>query len=141
MPLENLYREIILDHFKSPRNFGKLEHPAVVAHHENPLCGDKIELQIAIDEGFKISEIKFYGHGCAISQASASMMTVAVKEKSIDEVRKLMSRFKSLFSDEAPASDVVEWGELKALEGVKKFPTRVECATLAWIALEKCLKH
>lgn len=145
MSLESLYQEIILEHYKSPRNFGKLDHPASTVHHENPSCGDQIGLQVAVDDSNKIVDIKFYGRGCAISLASASMMTEAVKGKPLDEARRIISRFKQMFTGGLlPAAEAampeVDLGDLEALEGVKKFPTRVKCATLAWGALEKCLE-
>ena len=141
MSLESLYQEIILDHYRSPRNFGKLDQPASAVHHENPSCGDLIDVQIAVDEQQRIVDIKFNGRGCAISQASASMMTEAVKGKSAGDARNLIAAFRNMFTGEAPeAAAGVELGDLEALEGVKKFPTRVKCATLAWGALEKCLE-
>ncbi|MGH7451497.1 MAG: Fe-S cluster assembly sulfur transfer protein SufU, partial [bacterium] len=94
MSLDALYQEIILDHFKNPRNFGKLDGPATGVHHENPSCGDQLDLQVAIDDQQRISKIKFYGRGCAISQSSASMMTELVKGKTVAEAREVIESFK-----------------------------------------------
>lgn len=146
MSLESLYQEIILEHYKSPRNFGKLDRPASVVHHENPSCGDQIELQIAVDDDASIVDIKFYGRGCAISQASASMMTEAVKGRSLAAARQIIAGFKKmLVGEDEPGAEAEEaqsdLGDLEALGGVKKFPTRVKCATLAWGALEKCIEQ
>jgi nitrogen fixation NifU-like protein len=139
MPLDALYQKIILDHFKNPRNFGKLDGPATSAHHENPSCGDQLDLQVAIDEEQRIDRIKFHGRGCAISQSSASMMTELVKGKSVAEVRDAIASFKHMLTDEGEAK--VALGDLEALAGVKQFPVRVKCATLAWKALESCLEQ
>jgi nitrogen fixation NifU-like protein len=132
--LDELYRELILDHYRSPRNHEALEKPDVVAEGYNPLCGDEIEVQLKF-AGDAIAEIAFRGHGCSISQASASMLTLAVKGKSAAEARSLIESFKRMMTDpdsEPPA----ELGDLEALQGVAKFPVRVKCATLAWHALE-----
>lgn len=137
MSLDALYQEIILDHFRSPRNFGKLDGPATSAHHENPSCGDQLDLQVVIDDEQRIGKIKFYGRGCAISQSSASMMTELVKGKTVAEVREAIASFKHMLTGEGEAR--VDLGDLEALAGVKQFPVRVKCATLAWKALESCL--
>ncbi|MGH7596002.1 MAG: Fe-S cluster assembly sulfur transfer protein SufU, partial [bacterium] len=137
MSLDALYQEIILDHFKNPRNFGKLDGPATGVHHENPSCGDQLDLQVVIDEQDRIGKIKFYGRGCAISQSSASMMTELVKGKTVAEARDAIASFKHMLTGEGEAE--VDLGNLEALSGVKQFPVRVKCATLAWKALESCL--
>jgi nitrogen fixation NifU-like protein len=153
--LEDLYREIILDHYRSPRNRGELEAPP--AHRVegfNPLCGDEVVLTLLVDDG-RVADIKFAGSGCSISQSSASLMSSAVKGKPIDEVRRLIRTFKSMMSiheaaldgdgdgdgDEAgeEAVDVRKIGELAALQGVVKFPVRIKCATLSWNALAQAL--
>jgi nitrogen fixation NifU-like protein len=139
MSLEALYQEIILDHYRSPRNFGKLEGPVTGVHHENPSCGDQLDLQIVIDDQQRIAEIKFHGRGCAISQASASMMTELVKGKTIREARDAIESFKHMLTGEGEVK--VDLGDLEALSGVKQFPVRVKCATLAWTALDSCLKQ
>ena len=139
--LEDLYREIILDHYRSPRNRGELPTPpAVVAQGHNPLCGDEIMVYLQLD-GDTVSDVKVGGQGCSISQSSASMMSQAIKGHTVDEVRALVKRFKGMMSIEdadgdgdAPAADIT-LGDLEALQGVVKFPVRIKCATLAWNTL------
>jgi nitrogen fixation protein NifU and related proteins len=134
--LEDLYREIILDHYRTPRNRGDLPvPPAVMAEGHNPLCGDEVQIYLQVDDGV-ITDVKVAGQGCSISQSSASMMSSAVKGKPIAEVRALVRRFKSMMSiddelDDTPVPDV-KLGDLEALQGVVKFPVRIKCATLAW---------
>jgi nitrogen fixation protein NifU and related proteins len=153
--LEDLYREIILDHYRAPRNRGELPvPPARRAEGFNPLCGDEVILYLDIDDGV-MRDIRTEGQGCSISQASTSMMSAAVKGKSMDEARRVIRAFKSLMSihesqleggagddlDEGDASDgeQVRLGELEALQGVVKFPVRIRCATLAWNTLQEGL--
>ena len=140
--LDDLYREIILDHYRSPRNRGELPPPAAHAVGHNPLCGDEIDVYLQVDDGI-VSDIKVGGQGCSISQSSASMMSQAVKGKSVDDVKALVKKFKGLMSvDEVdgdePAADV-PLGDLEALQGVVKFPVRIKCATLAWNTLTEAL--
>src|SRR3954467_2190924 len=145
--LEDLYREIILDHYRNPRNRGELEAPP--AHRVegfNPLCGDEIVVYLDVDDGV-VSDIRIGGQGCSISQSSASMMSAAVKGKTIDEVQSLTRAFKAMMSihesslDGADAeADLeidgdVKLGDLEALRGVVKFPVRIKCATLSWNTL------
>ena len=139
--LEDLYREIILDHYRTPRNRGELPTPpAVVAQGHNPLCGDEITIYLQVDDGV-IGDVKVGGQGCSISQSSASMMSQAVKGHGVDEVRALVRRFKGMMSiendDGSGHGDVqqLELGDLEALQGVVKFPVRIKCATLAWNTL------
>ena len=138
--LEDLYREIILDHYRTPRNRGELPTPpATVAQGHNPLCGDEITVYLQID-GDTVSDVKVGGQGCSISQSSASMMSQAIKGRSVDEVKALVRRFKGMMSiddavDEAEPAPVPELGDLEALRGVVKFPVRIKCATLAWNTL------
>ena len=153
--LEDLYREIILDHYRSPRNRGELEvPPATMAEGFNPLCGDEIQVYLQIDDE-TISEVRIGGRGCSISQSSASMMSTAVVGKSIDEARNVLRQFKEMMSihehgldgeDAAPANDasadrpeVSDLGDLEALRGVVKFPVRIKCATLGWNTLDLAL--
>ena len=135
--LDDLYREIILDHYRSPRNRGELPPPAAHAVGHNPLCGDEIDVYLQVDDGV-VRDIKVGGQGCSISQSSASMMSQAVKGKSVDDVKALVRKFKGLMSvdeaDDEPAADV-PLGDLEALQGVVKFPVRIKCATLAWNTL------
>jgi nitrogen fixation NifU-like protein len=144
--LEDLYREIILDHYRSPRNRGELPTPP--AHRTegfNPLCGDEIVLTIVLDDDV-IEDVKVDGHGCSISQSSASLMTGVVKGKSIDDAKVAMRSFKRMMTvadeDDPDADepiDVRKLGELAALQGVVKFPVRIKCATLAWNTLAQAL--
>ena len=139
--LEDLYREIILDHYKSPRNRGTLEPPAVRAEGHNPLCGDEIEVFLDVKDGI-VSDIKIGGQGCSISQSSASMMSAAVKGKPIADVRALVSRFKHMMSieEDGPEPDTsAPLGDLEALQGVVKFPVRIKCAVLSWNTLTEAL--
>ena len=139
--LEDLYREIILDHYKSPRNRGSLEPPAVRAEGHNPLCGDEIEVFLNVTDGI-VTDIKIGGQGCSISQSSASMMSAAVKGKPIADVRALISRFKHMMSidEDGPEPDTsAPRGDLEALQGVVKFPVRIKCAVLSWNTLAEAL--
>ena len=153
---EELYREIILDHYRSPRNRGELESPP--AHRVegfNPLCGDEIVLTLLVENGI-VQDLKIAGSGCSISQSSASLMSAAVKGKPIDQVRDLIRTFKGMMSiheatlgvdangnaSEEPEPleiDLGALGELAALQGVVKFPVRIKCATLSWNALAQAL--
>ncbi len=143
--LEDLYREIILDHYRTPRNRGQLETPpAVVAEGHNPLCGDEIQVYLLVDDEGMIADVKVSGQGCSISQSSASMMTQAVKGKPAAEARRIVRAFKAMMSlpDEDAADDgPVNLGDLEALQGVVKFPVRIKCATLAWNTFTQCLDH
>ena len=149
--LEDLYREIILDHYRAPRNRGELPvPPARRAEGFNPLCGDEVILYLDIDDGV-VRDIRTEGQGCSISQASTSMMSAAIKGKTVDEARKLISAFKALMSihesklegaeetDLADKLEDVRLGDLEALQGVVKFPVRIKCATLAWNVLQQGL--
>ena len=141
--LEDLYREIILDHYRTPRNRGELEcPPAHRAEGHNPLCGDEITVYALVDNGV-LADVKVSGQGCSISQSSASMMSQAIKGKSLDEVRALVHRFKVMMSIEEDSGDEpgpdVKMGDLEALQGVVKFPVRIKCATLAWNTLTDAL--
>ncbi len=140
--LDDLYREIILDHYRSPRNRGELAPPAAHAVGHNPLCGDEIEvfLDVQVDGGV-VADVKVGGQGCSISQSSASMMSQAVKGKPVHEVRALVHKFRSMMSiDETTEADAdVKLGDLEALQGVVKFPVRIKCAVLAWNTLTEAL--
>ena len=151
--LEDLYREIILDHYRSPRNRGELPvPPAHKVEGFNPLCGDEIVLYLDVNEDGVVEDLKINGQGCSISQASTSMMSAAVKGKPVAEARKLIRAFKALMSiheskldGESDGSDLaadlegVKLGDLEALQGVVKFPVRIKCATLAWNTLAQGL--
>jgi nitrogen fixation NifU-like protein len=138
--LEELYQEVILDHSRRPRNFGVLENADVVVHGDNPACGDEIHLGVHFSPEGKLEEIKFSGQGCAISQASASMMTMKLKGKTRAEAAALSRTFKNLVTSEAPAESK-QLGDLQLLQGVRKFPQRVKCAMLAWRAVEQALSQ
>ena len=153
--LEDLYREIILDHYRNPRNRGELPTPP--AHRVegfNPLCGDEVVLYLQVDDD-QVTDVRIGGQGCSISQSAASMMTTAVKDKPVAEARDLISAFKAMMSihenqlegsdapdpadDETTTDEVVSLGDLEALRGVVKFPVRIKCATLSWNALAQAL--
>jgi nitrogen fixation NifU-like protein len=139
MSLEELYQDLLLDHFKHPRCRGTLINPDAVSALRNPLCGDEVKLSLAFKDG-TISDIAFSGHGCSISQASASMMSELVKGMSVQSADEALASFRSLMQgkdDEVKA----ELGDVSALAGVRKFSARIRCALLAWEALEICLKH
>ena len=167
--LDDLYREIILDHYRSPRNRGELPTPpARLAVGHNPLCGDEVTVYVDVEDG-TVTDVKVSGQGCSISQSSASMMTQAVKGRSIDEVQSMIARFKSMLSINEPppprssvsngdrdgdaaasatspggesgdvSGDGSELGDLEALRGVVKFPVRIKCATLAWNTLVEAI--
>ena len=148
--LEDLYREIILDHYRSPRNRGELPAPpATRVEGFNPLCGDEIVVYVDVEDG-TVEDIRIGGQGCSISQSSASMMSAAVKGKTLDEVQALTRAFKGMMSiheqsldgEEAAPSEAdaeVKLGDLEALRGVVKFPVRIKCATLSWNTLLQAL--
>ena len=145
--LEDLYREIILDHYRTPRNRGELESPpAIESRGHNPLCGDEITLYLLVDgEGDDaiVSDVKIGGQGCSISQSSASMMSQAVIGKSVSEARALIRRFRSMMGledvESQPGDDDIDLGDLEALQGVVKFPVRIKCAVLGWNTLADAL--
>jgi nitrogen fixation protein NifU and related proteins len=138
--LEELYQEVILDHSRRPRNFGELPEAAVRVHGDNPACGDEIHLAVKFREDGGLEEIKFTGHGCAISQASASMMTMKLKGKSRAEATEMARAFHDLVTGGSPERPQM-LGDLRLMQGVRKFPQRVKCATLAWHALEQALQQ
>src|SRR3954466_7456184 len=134
--LSALYQEMILDHYRRPRNKGTMENADASVEMKNPLCGDEIGLQVVF-EGDQISDVKFSGRGCSISQASASMMTQLLKGKTRAEIESIRTQFRELMLGTTKASD--DLGPLRALSGVARFPARVKCALLAWNALESAL--
>lgn len=141
--LRELYQEVILDHNKSPRNFRELADADTHAHGDNPLCGDVVTVYLKLD-GDALEDVTFQGSGCAISQASASMMTEVVRGKSPEEARELAARFRSLLTDDRPSDesfDPAALGKLAVFAGVKDYPMRVKCATLAWHTLTAALEH
>jgi nitrogen fixation NifU-like protein len=146
--LEDLYREVILDHYRSPRNRGELSTPpAIRVEGFNPLCGDEVVVYLMIDDD-TLTDIKLTGHGCSISQSSSSLMSAAVKGKPLNQVRDIITKFKQLMTvhesslettSEPEVLDARALGELAALQGVVKFPVRIKCATLAWNTLSQAL--
>ena len=139
MDLKDLYRDVILDHNRSPRNFGRLDAPDSHAEGHNPLCGDRLTLSVRMN-GPRIEDIRFEGKGCAISTASASLMTEAVKGKDRETVRALFDKVHALLTQPGAASDG-SLGKLAALSGVREFPARVKCASLCWHTLNAALER
>ena len=148
--LEDLYREVILDHYRSPRNRGELEPPATRTEGFNPLCGDEVVVFLELTDG-TVTDVKISGQGCSISQSSASMMSAAVKGKTLEEIEELSRSFKTMMSiheqglegaDEQAAEadpDLTGLGDLQALRGVVKFPVRIKCAVLSWNTLANAI--
>jgi nitrogen fixation NifU-like protein len=139
MDLKELYRDVILDHNRRPRNFGRLDAEARHADGHNPLCGDRLTVFVRLN-GERIEDIRFEGRGCAISTASASLMTEAVKGRPRAEVRALFERVHALLTQPDAEPDA-SLGKLAALSGVREFPARVKCASLAWHTLNAALEH
>src|SRR4051794_4177480 len=138
--LEELYQEIILDHSRRPRNFGQLADPDVQVHGDNPSCGDEIHLAAKFNPDGSLNDIKFSGHGCAISQASASLMTLKLKGKSRNEAEEMIHGFHQLVTGKV-STPPRQLGDLQLLAGVRKFPQRVKCAMLPWRAVEQALQQ
>ena len=142
--LNDLYQEVILDHSKNPRNFGAVEEANRQARGNNPLCGDRVSVYLSVD-GEQIEDAHFDARGCAISIASASMMTEMIKGKTIDEAKSLFDRFHALVTTDLPAEGETngsvdeDLSEIASLSGVRAFPTRIKCATLAWHAMNAAL--
>jgi nitrogen fixation protein NifU and related proteins len=132
--LSELYQEVILDHNRRPRNFHPIDHADRTQEGFNPLCGDRLTLYVKLD-GDRIADVAFQGSGCAISKASASLMTEALKGKTVDEARALFDRFHEMITS-APETAPADMGKLSVLAGVREFPTRVKCASLAWHTLK-----
>ncbi|MBO9130714.1 Fe-S cluster assembly sulfur transfer protein SufU [Bacillus sp. 165] len=135
--LDALYRQVIMDHYKNPRNRGVLDNESVTVNMNNPTCGDRIQLTMKVENGI-VQEAKFEGEGCSISMSSASMMTQAVKGKKIEEALQLSKIFSDMMQGKEYDEDL-DLGDIEALQGVSKFPARIKCATLAWKAMEKGL--
>ncbi len=138
MDLKDLYRDVIVDHNRKPRNFGKLDPADAHADGHNPLCGDRLSLYVNLD-GDRIREVKFDGSGCAISVASASLLTEAVKGRSRSEVKALFDDMHALLTQHDATVDTGKLGKLAALSGVREFPARVKCASLCWHTLNAAL--
>lgn len=138
--LDQLYRSVIMDHYKNPRNKGSLAEDSVTIDMNNPTCGDRIHLTLKVEDGI-VKDAKFDGEGCSISMSSASMMTQIVKGKKIEEALELADMFSKMMLGEEFDVDKYDLGDVEALQGVAKFPARIKCATLAWKAMEKGVKE
>lgn len=145
MSLEDLYREVILDHYRNPRNHDPLDDADAVADGVNPLCGDEVSVRIRFD-GDRVADVSVTGQGCSISQSSASMMSEAIKGKSRGEIEQLTHRFREMMDLESNGGDVVDpehpgaaLGDLEALQGVRAYPVRIKCANLPWTTLAEAL--
>ena len=134
--LDQLYRSVIMDHYKNPRNKGSLDENSVTIDMNNPTCGDRIHLTLKLEDGV-VQDAKFDGEGCSISMSSASMMTQIVKGKKLDEALELADIFSKMMLGEDFDDEKYDLGDVEALQGVAKFPARIKCATLAWKAMEK----
>ncbi|MFD2922714.1 Fe-S cluster assembly sulfur transfer protein SufU [Halobacillus naozhouensis] len=134
--LDTLYRQVIMDHYKNPRNRGTVEGDHLTVDMNNPTCGDRIQLQLQVNEGV-VEDAKFDGEGCSISMSSASMMTQAIKGQKIEDAVKMSHMFSELMLGNEVDDDSIDLGDIEALQGVAKFPARIKCATLAWKAMEK----
>jgi nitrogen fixation protein NifU and related proteins len=137
--LDTLYRQLIMDHYKNPRNKGILEDGSLTVNMNNPTCGDRIQLTMKVEDGMVV-DARFDGEGCSISMSSASMMTQAIKGKPIEEAIKISNAFSNIMQGKE-YDESLDLGDIEALMGVCKFPARIKCATLAWKAMEKGLKE
>ncbi|HEY2419889.1 MAG TPA: SUF system NifU family Fe-S cluster assembly protein [Neobacillus sp.] len=137
--LDVLYRRVIMDHYKNPRNRGILEDGSHTINMNNPTCGDRIQLTMKVEDGI-VTNARYEGEGCSISMSSASMMTQAIKGKKVEEALQLAEIFSEMMLGNEYDNDI-DLGDIEALQGVSKFPARIKCATLAWKAMEKGLKE
>lgn len=138
--LDVLYRQVIMDHYKNPRNRGIIEDDSLTINMNNPTCGDRIQLMLKVEDDIVV-DAKFEGEGCSISMSSASMMTQAIKGKPIEEALELAHMFSDMVQGkDIEIDDDIDLGDIEALSGVCKFPARIKCATLAWKAMEKALQ-
>ena len=139
MALDDLYREVILDHYRNPRNRAEIDAPDHQAEGVNPLCGDEVVVELRMDDG-RVEAISVRGHGCSISQSSGSMMAAAIEGRTRDEISDLAKQFRAMFAgDDGPDEPQRELGDLAALQGVRRYPVRVKCATLPWATLDEAL--
>ena len=137
--LNSLYQQLILEHYRTPRNKGEMEGAQVEVHMRNPTCGDEIKLQLRVEDGH-IADVRFTGQGCSISQAAASMMTQSLMGRSLDDAREVTRRFTGMMHGDESAAKDRSMGDLRALAGVSKFPVRVKCALLGFDALQEAMK-
>jgi nitrogen fixation NifU-like protein len=138
--LNSLYKQLILEHYKSPRNRGEVEDPTVEVHMLNPTCGDEIHLTLRVQDG-RIAEVRHQGQGCSISQAAVSMMSQLLKDRPLDDAGRIAERFTEMMHGDEEAKKDRSMGDLRALAGVSKFPVRVKCALLGFDALQQALKE
>ncbi|GAB3057733.1 Fe-S cluster assembly sulfur transfer protein SufU [Virgibacillus ainsalahensis] len=138
--LDTLYRQVIMDHYKNPRNRGAITGDVLTVDMNNPTCGDRIQLQLQVEDG-RVRDAKFEGEGCSISMSSASMMTQAIKGKTEEEALRMSGDFSKMMLGEDIEIEDDDFGEVAALQGVSQFPARIKCATLAWKAMEKGVKE
>jgi len=136
--LDELYREVILDHFKSPTHSGELPDAQIKVDGANPLCGDELAFHVKLSDG-RIGQVRFKGKGCAISQAAASMLAGQIEGKTVEETRRVIEAMKELMQGQEPGESL-DLGDLEALSGVRKFPVRVKCAALSWNVVEQGLR-
>ncbi|MCF3943242.1 Fe-S cluster assembly sulfur transfer protein SufU [Oceanobacillus alkalisoli] len=134
--LDTLYRQVIMDHYKNPKNRGLIEGDSLTVDMNNPTCGDRIQLQLKLEDGI-VKDARFEGEGCSISMSSASMMTQAIKGKKVDDALAMSHLFSDMMLGKEIDTDGFDLGDIQALQGVSKFPARIKCATMAWKALEK----
>ena len=140
--LDSLYQEIVLDHYKSPRNQGLIREPDMNAEGFNPFCGDKVVLTAGIDQGGQIKEVGLTGEGCAISQSSASMLSEAIKGLDLEQAKELIARFRGMMQgDDLSEEDEESLGDLVVLQGVRQYPIRIKCALLAWSTLQDAIAN
>lgn len=137
--LQELYQQVILDHNKNPRNFGELENANCFAEGYNPLCGDHINVALVVENG-AITEVKFSGNGCAISKASASIMTTLLKGKTLAEAGEMFEQFHDLVTNDDAAAEVESLGKMAVFSGVREFPARVKCASLCWHTMRNAIE-
>jgi len=138
--LNSLYKQLILEHYKKPRNRGEVEDPTVEVHMQNPTCGDEIRLTLRVEDG-RIAEVRHQGQGCSISQAAVSMMSQLLTDRSLDDAGRIAARFTEMMHGDEEATKDRSMGDLRALAGVSKFPVRVKCALLGFDALQEALKE
>ncbi|MBD3273852.1 MAG: SUF system NifU family Fe-S cluster assembly protein [Candidatus Marinimicrobia bacterium] len=141
MSLNGLYKEVILDHYRTPRHRGVIQEPSFQEGGHNPSCGDTLEIFVSVDEDENIVDVSFEGHGCSISMASSSMMTELVLNKSLDEALELVKVFEGMMQGEAEFPDTDEYLDVVSLKGVADFPVRLKCATLAWDTIKRGIER
>lgn len=141
MSLNGLYKEVILDHYRTPRHRGVIQEPSFKEGGHNPSCGDTLEIFVKVDEDETIDDVSFEGHGCSISMASSSMMTELVLNKSLDEALELVKVFEGMMQGEADFPDTDEYLDVVSLKGVADFPVRLKCATLSWDTLKRGIEN